>query len=267
MSIRINNRPIADLVYQVLVLDGHLAPSLPRASTVTLAQSGGTFGSVITVDPRRITVGLDVRPVSLPDRQAVLDSLKRRLHRELLELTTDDLPGRRLRVIAEPPTVEFYTGAYANPVIYVGLTFLAPDPVRHDVQPLVNGLSTARTPCPLGTETVAPRLWLYGASPSVVNPVVIVREHTGVEVMRLTLTGTLATNDALVIDSATQQVERYVSGVLQTGTASGLGWVTSGRFPVLDPAHTNPDAPAWGTIELAATSGTPTGLTAYHRRW
>lgn len=264
---RLNGRALTDLVYQILVLDGHLAPSLPRASTVTLAQSGGTFGSVVTVDPRRITVGLDVRPTTLVDRQAVMDSLKRRLHRELLELTTDDLPGRVLRVLAEPPTVEFYTGAYANPVVYVGLSFVAPDPVRTDLEPLVYGLGTARTPCPLGTETVAPRLWLYGGSPSVVNPVVIVRDHTGAEVMRLTLTGTLATNDALVIDAATQMVDRFVSGVLQTGTAAGLGWVTSGRFPVLDPTDTNPDAPAWGTIELTATSGTPTGLVAYHRRW
>jgi hypothetical protein len=100
-----------------------------------------------------------------------------------------------------------------------------------------------------------------------VNPVVIVRDHTGTEVMRLTLTGSLGANDALAIDGATQQIDRFAIGVLQTGTNSGLGWLTSGRFPLLDPTDANPDAPAWGTIELAATSGTPTGLVAYHRRW
>lgn len=264
---RLNGRALTDLVYQILVLDGHLAPSLPRASTVTLAQSGGTFGSVVTVDPRRITVGLDVRPTTLVDRQAVMDSLKRRLHRELLELTTDDAPGRVVRVLCDSITVELYTGSYAQPAVYVALNFTAPDPARVDVEPLVYGLGTARTPCPLGTETVAPLVWLYGANPSVVNPVIIVRDHTGTEAMRLTMTGTLATNDALALNAATQTVERYVAGVLQTGTAAGLGWVTSGRFPVLDPTDTNPDAPAWGTIELTAASGTPTGLVAYHRRW
>lgn len=264
---RINRRPITDLVYQILVLDGHLAPSLPRASTVTLAQAGGLHGSVVTVDPRRITVGLDVRPSSLVDRQAVMDSLKRRLSRGLLEIETDDLPGRFVRATCDGVTVEFYTGAYANPVIYVALQFTAPDPARLDIEPLVYGLSTARTACPVGTDTVAPRVWLYGASPSVVNPVLIVRDHTGAETMRLTLTGTLATNDALVIDGAAQTLDRYVAGVLQTGTAAGLGWLTSGRFPLLDPSDANADASAWGTIELSATSGTPTGLVAYHRRW
>jgi hypothetical protein len=264
---RINGRPLADLVYQILVMDGHLAPTVPRAASVTLAQSAGVFGSVVTVDPRRITVGLDVRPSSLADRQAIMDSLKRRLARGLLEIETDDLPGRVVRAVAETPTVEFYTGAYANPVVYVGLSFLAADPVRVDVQPLVYGLSTARTPCPIGTETVAPRLWLYGASPSVVDPVVIVRDHTGAEVLRLTLTLTLAAGDVLAIDCATQQIDRTVAGVLQTGAAAGLGTLTAGRFPVLDPSDAAEEAGAWGTIELTATSGTPTGLVAYHRRW
>lgn len=264
---KINGRPITDLVYQLLVLDGHLAPTLPRAATVALAQSAGTFGSVVTVDPRRLTVGLDVRPTSLVDRQAVMDSLKRRLQRDLLEIETDDLPGRVVRAMCDSVGVEFYTGAYANPVVYVSLAFTAPDPARVDVEPRAYGLSTARTACPLGTDTVAPRLWLYGASPSVVNPVVLVRDHTGTEVMRLTLTGTLATNDALEIDAARQTVDRYVSGALQTGPAAGLGWVTSGRFPVLDPTDASPDADAWPTIELSATSGTPTGLVAYARRW
>jgi hypothetical protein len=212
-------------------------------------------------------VGLDVRPSSLADRQAIMDSVKRRLMRGLLEIETDDLPGRVVRAVAEPPTVEFYTGAYANPVVYLSLSFLAADPVRVDVQPLVYGLSTARTACPIGTETVAPRLWLYGASPSVVDPVVIVRDHTGAEALRLTLTVTLAAGDVLSIDCATQQVDRTVAGVLQTGAAAGLSAVTSGRFPVLDPSDAAADAGAWGTIELAATSGTPTGLVAYHRRW
>ena len=134
---KINGRPLTDLVYQILVLDGHLAPSVPRASAVTVAQAGGVSGSVVTVDPRQITVGLDVRPTSLPDRQAVMDSLKRRLTRGLLEIETDDLPGRVVRATAEPPTVSFYTGAYAQAPVYVQLAFVAPDPARVDVQPLV----------------------------------------------------------------------------------------------------------------------------------
>jgi hypothetical protein len=264
---KLNRRPLTDLVADVLQLDGHAAPSLPTTAVVSLAQSGGVHGSVVTVDPRRIVVGLDVRAASLPDRQRILDALKARLHRGLLELTTDDQPGRVLHVTCERVEVELYSGAYAIPTVFVRCTFVAPDPVRTDAEPHVLGLSAAPTACPIGTETVAPRVWLYGASPSVVNPVVIVRDHTGTEVMRLTLTVTLATNDALVIDAGAQTLDRYVAGVLQTGTSAGLGALTSGRFPLLDPSDANADAEAWGTIAVSAASGTPTGLLTYNRRW
>jgi phage-related protein len=92
---------------------------------------------------------------------------------------------------------------------------------------------------------------------------VIVRDAHGDESHRLTLTGTLATNDALVIDSARQTIDRYVAGVLQTGTASGNAWLTSGQFPLLAPEDAiNGDGI---TVELTSTSGTPTGLLLYTR--
>jgi hypothetical protein len=60
-----------------------------------------------------------------------------------------------------------------------------------------------------------------------------------------------------------QRIARYVAGVLQTGTSAGDAWLTSGQFPLLDPA----DAIGGDgiTMELTATSGTPTGLAVYTR--
>ena len=106
-------------------------------------------------------------------------------------------------------------------------------------------------------------VYLYGASPSVVNPIVILRDASGDETHRLTLTGTLATNDALVIDGARQTIDRFVAGVLQTGTSSGNAWLTSGQFPLLDPADSIDGAGV--TMELTSTSGTPPGLAVYTR--
>lgn len=262
MSVTINDRSLADLVYMVSELDGHLAPTVPRREGVALANGPGVWGTTVTIEPRTITVGLDVRPTTLAARQTLMDSLKRRLA-GLLELRTDDLPGRVVSCLLSGIAVEFYTGAYALPAVYVRLQFTAIDPARTDVEPLVYGLSTARTACPLGTDPVAPTLWIYG---SCTNPVVIVRSAAGAEVSRMTFTVVLGTNDALLIDGGTQQITRTVAGVVQTGTNSGLAAFTSGAFPLLAPDDGTPDG-AWPTIELTASSGTPTGLALYSRRW
>lgn len=266
MSVYINDRPLAALVYGVNELDGHLAPALPQRAPVPLANSAAIFGTTVTVESRSVVVGLDVRPTTLVNRQTLIDTLKRRMA-GLLELRTDDLPGRVLRCLLAGVQVELYTAALVNPACYITLTFTAVDPARHDVEPLVYGLSTARTVCPVGTDTSAPRVWLFGAATAVVNPAILVRSLTGAEVARMTFTVSLAQNDALVIDAGTQQIERYVAGVLQIGTGSGLAALTSGRFPILSPEDAADEGGTMPTVELTATSGTPTGLILYTRRW
>jgi hypothetical protein len=263
MSVYINGRPIDQLVYQVCELNGHLAPSVPQRAPVPLGNAPGVYGTEVTVAPREVTIGLDVRPSSLADRQTIMDTLKRRLS-GLLELVTLDLPTRVLRCELQAVVPDFYTGAYAQPAVYVTLRLLAVDPARWDVQPLTYGLSTARTPCPVGTETSAPDLEIYGAC---VNPSVVLRSHTGREVSRLDLTASLASNDTLLIAVGTQTIERRVAGVIQTGVLSGALALSGGRFPVLSPEDASPLGDAWPTLELVAASGTPTGLVTYTRRW
>ena len=60
-----------------------------------------------------------------------------------------------------------------------------------------------------------------------------------------------------------QTIARYVSGVLQTGANGGNAWLTSGQFPLLAPEDAIEGAGV--TVELTATSGTPTGLLLYTR--
>lgn len=263
MSVLVNGRDLATLVYGISELDGHLAPQVPQRAPVALANSPGVYGTEITVSPREVRVGLDVRPTTLADRQTVMDTLKRRLG-GLLELTTLDLPTRVLRCELQGVDVELYTGAFAIPACFVTLRFVAVDPARWDVQPLTYGLSTSRTACPLGTDTSAPVLEVWGTC---TNPVVILRAHTGREVARLTLTASLASTDALVIDTAAQTITRLNSGVEQTGVSAGLTALTSGTFPILSPEDASPLGTAWPTLELSAASGTPTGLVTYFRRW
>lgn len=260
MSVFLDDRPITDTVRDVLTVDGALSPAAEVRAAQPLANAPGVFGTGVTVGPRTITVGLDVWPATIVDRVTVLDTIKRRVGGLRLFRMTDS-PSREMFVTLAGATVEFYH--IAQPRFFLSLSFTAVDPTRYEREARVVALSTARAAAPVGTVPSAPVLWLYGGSPSVVNPVVIVRNDSGDETHRLTLTGTLATNDALMIDAARHTIDRYVAGVLQTGTNSGNAWLTSGQFPTLAPEDAIEGAGI--TVELAATSGTPTGVMTYTR--
>ena len=267
----LNDRSIDDLARQVLTIDGQLAPPVGITPTVQLANSPGVLGSTNSVAPRRIVVQLDVRAASLTARDTLIDTLWRRLA-GVMELRVSSAPNRAVLVTCIDVRVDLYTAAHANSNLGITLTFEASDPIRRNLQPNIYALTTARTACVLGTHASAPDVWLYGNATPIVNPVVITRAHTGAEVSRITLSGvtTARTTASLTANNALKirrdgTIEYYVAGVLQTGTEHGLSWLASGSFPLLSPEDAAPDVGLWPTIELAATSGTPTGMALYYQ--
>jgi hypothetical protein len=257
-----NDFDLGRLVYHLSQMDGHIAPSVVRRETIALGNSAALWSTQVTVTPREIIVGCDARPETLTDRQTLMDRLSRRLG-GLLELRTADLPGRFLLGRLADVRVELYPGSFVQPACWVELRFTIPDSARADVEPLIYGLSTSRTACPVGTQASAPLVWVYSCT----NPSVVVRAASGAIVSTLALTVTLGSTEALLIDSASQSITRYTAGVVQTGASSGLRALTSGRFPLLSPEDATPDGTAFPTVELTATAGTPTGLILYAERW
>jgi len=264
MSIWINDRPLDALVSAITGLDGYLAPDAGAHELVALADTAAIVGTSVLVTPRTITVTVDIETSLLLDRQTMLDTVASHL-RGRLRLRAADRPDREISVVCQGTALTFYHQPLAVVACSLVLTFVAPDPVWTDIEPRVLALSSARVPCPLGTASVAPSLTLYGGT--VVNPVVIVRAANGEEVGRLTLTGSLSSTGALVIDAAAQTLDHLVAGVRQTGATVGLAWLTSGTFPLLDPSDADAAQTAWPTIELTASSGTPTGVLTYARRY
>jgi hypothetical protein len=253
----LNDRSLDTLVQTYLALDGYLSPSVAVRTQLPSANAPATWGSSVTVAPRTITVGAHLTAASLISRTGVIDTVFRAC-RGLRLFRTADAPDRESWVELTRCDVVFYDQAFTHTECMLMMTFTAADPTRYEREAVPLALSTARTAVPVGNVPSAPVLWLYGASPSVVDPVVIVRNAQGDETHRLTLTGTLATNDALVIDSARQSITRYVAGVVQTGTAAGNAWLSSGSFPLLAPEDAIDTAGV--TVALSATTGTPTGL-------
>lgn len=257
MSVYLDDRLLTATVRDVLTVDGALAPAVTVRSTQPIANAPGVFGTGVTVAPRTIVVGLDVDPSTTLDRVTVMDAIQRRVQ-GLRLFRMDDAPTRELYVTCTGLSVDFYH--IAIPRCFVLIQFTAVDPTRYEREPRAVSLTTARAEALVGTRPSAPLVYVYGAC---TDPVVLVRNAQGDESHRLTLTGVLAANDALVIDAATQTIARYVAGVLQTGTASGNAWLTSGTFPLLDPLDSTDGTGI--TVELTAASGTPTGLLVYSR--
>lgn len=257
----VSGRPLDDLVWQILALDGYLSPAVPERAALGLAYGAGVWGSSVEVKPRTVTAVLDVRPLNIVDRASIIDALRRRLP-ALAELTTDDVLGRVLVAHLAGVSVDFYTGAHANPICSITVTWTAVDAAWRDSEPVLRALSATRVACPVGTGVSHTRIYLKGAATAIVTPVIIVRAATGEEVSRLTLAGSLDANEALVIDSAQASIALYDSGTLQTGTSAGDNWLTSGVFPLLS----GEDGESV-SVELSSASGTPTGILAYHRVW
>jgi hypothetical protein len=230
-------------------------------SALALANGGGVFGSTVSLTPKRITVGLLVRPASIVTRETVLDALLLSLA-GVLPISTDAAPDRiGYGILAGTPVVTPCHNAFGVPEFDIVLTFDFPDPIRYARSPYTRGLTTARVSCPVGTLPSLCRIWMYGNATPVVNPSIILRRQTGEIVSTLLLTGSLGSNTALDIGRTPQRIEHYSAGVLSTGTAAGLTWYTSGAFPVLSPDDGTP------TIELSSTSGTPTGLLLSRESW
>jgi hypothetical protein len=255
MLVWLNDRPLTDTVRDVFTMEGHVAPPVAVRTVQPLANAASVFGTGASVAPREIRIALDVWPDTVVERVTVMDTLTRRAG-GLRVLRAQDAPTRETWVHLTAVAVEYYHQAI--PRCAVTLTFTALDPVRYEWQARVIALTTARAAVSVGTMPSAPLVWIYGNDPSVVNPIVIVRTASGDESHRITLAGTLTASDALLLDTATQTITRYVSGVVQTGANSGNAWLVSGEFPTIDP---NDSVAGDGiTVELSSTSGTPTGL-------
>lgn len=268
LSPTINRRPFDALVLQICEIAGHIQPMVPVRSVVERANAPSVLGTTVAVAGRDIRIGCDVRPPTMIDRMALLDTIKRRLG-GLLELRTADLPGRYLRCEFVGAEVELYPGDYAVMAFYLTIVLRAVDPARHDDVPKLLALSTARTMCLVGTDTSAPDVWINGGC---TNPELVVRDAQGQEVSRTRWSVVLGSNDALYVNGGQHggvpgAMTRTVASVVQTGDASGLALYRDGALPLLSPEDGTLDGLVGPTVELVASSGTPTGLIRYTRRW
>jgi hypothetical protein len=262
MAYRINGASLDDLIFQALDLDGHVAPIGPQWTREPLAQGASALAPVVTLRERTVRLTLDLRPATLPDRVTLIDTLTRRLA-GALELSTDDVPTRVWDATLGEVRVTMPAGPVANPLCVLDLLLVISDPGRRDRETSVRALSGTPVLCPVGTGVSAPVVVLFGASTAVVDPQIVLRRADGQIASTLALTGSLGANTFLELDTATEFAWLSTAGV----RTSALAWITSGAMPLLSGEDApTPDGP-WPTLTLTASSGTPTGVVRWRRRW
>jgi hypothetical protein len=262
MSYTINGSSLDDIIWQALSLDGHVAPMPPQWAREALAQGASAFAPTVALRERQLRLSLDIRPITLPERVAVMDTLARRLA-GALEIGTDDVPMRVWDAMLAEVRVEMPAGPVANPMCLVDLAFTTADPRRRDRETSVRALSGTAVACPTGTAVAAPIVTLFGDATPVVDPSVVLRRADGQVAATLALTGSLGADTWLEIDAGTEWVWLSTAGV----RTSALAWVTSGTFPLLSGEDAATADGPFPTLQLTAASGTPTGVVRWRRRW
>lgn len=132
------------------------------------------------------------------DRQTKIDSLAAQFT-GLVTVTLADAPTRGCYGLLDTLDVNSIGGAYILSGIKVDAKVVCDDPLFYDLTPVVTGITAGiRGAISMGTGPV--RRMVVTVNGPVTNPVVILRDQTGTEAQRMTLTGTLGASTWLAID-------------------------------------------------------------------
>jgi hypothetical protein len=197
---------------------------------------------------------------------SALDALKGVILGGEFAVRTGYASDRQCFAVCDNAPGEAFVGEMLDGKVAISLSLTIRSGVAERLVPDGYALSTTRVACPQWTAETRPVILVHGGGAALTNPVVTMRNAGGDSVQSVGFTVSLGANDALRIDCARGLVSKIASGVVSDALAAGY-W-TSGDFalvfrPLVDG---NPEAGAYPSLELSASSGTPVGRVTYTRR-
>jgi hypothetical protein len=252
-TVFLDNRPLSDLVYAVLGLEGWRdAVPLDRSVSPYPGLAGAQLGQTATLDTREITVTVDIRPSLLSQRAAALDALYAACEGLHTLRVADNATREALVEFRGAIFRDYGGGALAHPGGYLEVRFRILSPWWSIEPRVVAPITTTPVPIVLGT---APSVYQLSVMGSATNPAVTLRAPSGRALGTLTLTGTVG---------ATERLEITSDGTITIVTSAGVrtsaqSWRTSGDVPSLDPT----DASALYAAPLTLTVSSGTGVLLY----
>lgn len=194
-----------------------------------------------------VTVTADVNAGTPGALAGALDVVKGALGGRVITVRTAYQPDREWSGVLGALQVEPWS-SWLDGRVTVTLPVVCDSPLASALSGTIVGFGATPTPIPLGTEASTPVVRLIGPA---TNPVLIYRDHRGVERSRFGLTGVLGASDYAAVDMRSHGIAVSLAGV----ASDALGWRTSGRYFALDPIDGDRAAGAWPTLEVTAGAG------------
>ena len=185
-----------------------------------LRQGLRPVGSGSATEVRALDLRLLVSPTSVTDRQTKLDTLSDRFAGQV-EVASADAPNRVCFGLLETMRVTSPWKPFVNMSVYADARIVCHDPLWYDRDPQILWVATGtRVALPMGTGTV--RRMVITAHGAATNPVFILRDQTGTEAQRMTLTGAPSSSQWVDADC-----DRYALTLQSAGTdLFAAGWLS-----------------------------------------
>ncbi|HEY9466791.1 MAG TPA: hypothetical protein VIR54_27030 [Vicinamibacterales bacterium] len=188
-TVSLNGIAIEDLGLVLCGVDGwHDIPKRTYPTMqVPLIMGARAMASGSVVESRTLPLKFLVRPASFTNRQAQIDALVAQFP-GTIEVATVDAPDRVSYGTLRGMTVTTKFAAFANADVTADCQIECDDPLWYDRTPVLTWIpSGTRKWIVMGTGPA--RRMLIRVQGAATNPVVILRDQTGTEVQRMTLTG------------------------------------------------------------------------------
>lgn len=227
LTLALNGTNVEDLGLKPATSSGwHTIPQRTYAKLVQPLRRGFRVLSVSqTVAARELALRFISYPSSFTDRQTRMDALAAQFA-GTVSITTADAPDRECFGLLQTMPVSSATGypfVASYEAVYADCTIVCDDPLFYDTDPLVTAIPAA-TAVALSMGTGPIRKMVITVDGAVTNPVLILRDQSGVEAQRMTLTGVIGAGQWLTIDCDAYTITRS-DGL----NALQAGWLGTGE--------------------------------------
>lgn len=251
----VNGVDIATLGLTIAEAPGWLdAPPRDIPTAPIIGRAGAKALSVPTEGPRQINLTGTIRGKTVVLARNTVDQIKLALLADELSLTFADHADRHVYAYLKTLTTRILQGAqgpFVQEALAIDITLQALNPLSYDNDLTSVGFGSANR-LALGTGPVRPLITITGAA---TNPVITLRNKTGVAMASMTLTVTDAGGDTLSIDMDSKTIKK--NGV------SALSSLTAGDFFSIDPLDQANYGGAGPYIDVSSGAGTVN----YWRTW
>jgi hypothetical protein len=172
--------------------------------------------------PRQVALRLHVAPTSYTDRNERLNEIVELVGGGQVELSTKDAPDKVCYGLLETMDVQSRLQYYYETSVHADLRLICHDPMWYDRDPVLTYVPTGtRVEVTIGTGSLRRiKVSVLGAA---TNPILILRDQTGTEVQRMTLTGSPSSSQWVEVDCDRYSITRQTDGL----DAFQNGWLAA----------------------------------------